>query len=293
MATIDQAPSATGSASQSPPTHKPHTNTHNWTVIKLTNIPWDLRSRDVINRLALLPGRRGSISSTSPSSPPASTPATQGPDEHVDLATGHTAPYYTEAIHIPCDFATGKTKAACYIEVPSMHQATRMLRTLYGGQDTSFPASSPPPSRSTASGWTSSFSPPRTSSTVAPSLSSSSSTTPHRGTLLKGRMVYATMASQQELMHAIFPRLPAAGTGLATRSDMPSLAPSWYTSRSSASDVPPSYIPETSSDPYPYINRDEATQLLLVCRNFKMHYSRKCAERPFENIISSRLSHSV
>ncbi|KAF9984810.1 hypothetical protein BGZ65_012540 [Modicella reniformis] len=36
----------------------------------------------------------------------------------------------------------------------------------------------------------------------------------------------------------------------------------------------------------PFVTRDEINALLVVCRNYKLHFSRKCAERPFENIIS-------
>ncbi|KAF9168374.1 hypothetical protein DFQ26_008997 [Actinomortierella ambigua] len=36
----------------------------------------------------------------------------------------------------------------------------------------------------------------------------------------------------------------------------------------------------------PFVTRDEINALLVVCRNYKLHFSRKCAERPFENILS-------
>ncbi|KAG0235469.1 hypothetical protein BGW42_005255 [Actinomortierella wolfii] len=43
-----------------------------------------------------------------------------------------------------------------------------------------------------------------------------------------------------------------------------------------------------ASDPAtpPFVTRDEINALLVVCRNYKLHFSRKCAERPFENILS-------
>ncbi|KAF9115703.1 hypothetical protein BGX27_006809 [Mortierella sp. AM989] len=36
----------------------------------------------------------------------------------------------------------------------------------------------------------------------------------------------------------------------------------------------------------PFVTREEINALLVVCRNYKLHFSRKCAERPFENILS-------
>jgi len=35
-----------------------------------------------------------------------------------------------------------------------------------------------------------------------------------------------------------------------------------------------------------FLTRDEVSAILLVCKNYKLHFSRKCAERPFENVIS-------
>ena len=35
-----------------------------------------------------------------------------------------------------------------------------------------------------------------------------------------------------------------------------------------------------------FLTRDEVNAILLVCKNYKLHFSRKCAERPFENVIS-------
>ncbi|KAG0243108.1 hypothetical protein BGW41_002970 [Actinomortierella wolfii] len=36
----------------------------------------------------------------------------------------------------------------------------------------------------------------------------------------------------------------------------------------------------------PFVTREEISAILLVCRNYKLYFSRKCAERPYENIIS-------
>ncbi|KAF9580122.1 hypothetical protein BGW38_003355, partial [Lunasporangiospora selenospora] len=36
----------------------------------------------------------------------------------------------------------------------------------------------------------------------------------------------------------------------------------------------------------PFVTRDEINAILVVCRNYKLHFSRKCAERPFENILT-------
>ncbi|KAI7832407.1 hypothetical protein BC939DRAFT_103074 [Gamsiella multidivaricata] len=42
----------------------------------------------------------------------------------------------------------------------------------------------------------------------------------------------------------------------------------------------------TAANTPPFVTREEINALLLVCRNYKLHFSRKCAERPFENILS-------
>lgn len=36
----------------------------------------------------------------------------------------------------------------------------------------------------------------------------------------------------------------------------------------------------------PFITRDEINSLLVICKSYKLHGSRKCPERPFENILS-------
>ncbi|KAG2198518.1 hypothetical protein INT47_008622 [Mucor saturninus] len=36
----------------------------------------------------------------------------------------------------------------------------------------------------------------------------------------------------------------------------------------------------------PFVTSEEMNSILVICKNYKLHFSRKCAERPFENIIS-------
>ncbi|KAI8995911.1 hypothetical protein BC832DRAFT_315172 [Gaertneriomyces semiglobifer] len=112
----------------------------------------------------------------------------------------------------------------------------------------------------------------------------------HARGILKGRVVIAQWSTQSELMDALFPyrqtisgrtelRQPNAdhATNQLTRVVQ-------YVPAGSGLVYGPSY--PTSSREGIFLLRDEIDALLLVCRNYKLHFSRKCAERPFENIIS-------
>ncbi|CAG8493881.1 17208_t:CDS:10 [Acaulospora morrowiae] len=85
---------------------------------------------------------------------------------------------------------------------------------------------------------------------------------------LKGRLVSCMRSSQEDLMRAIFPKWKGefSGCDAVVTADVLQSSPT---------------VPHV-----PYITREEMNSLLVVCRNYKLHFSRKCAERPFENIIS-------
>ncbi|KAJ2955865.1 hypothetical protein NQZ79_g8199 [Umbelopsis isabellina] len=83
---------------------------------------------------------------------------------------------------------------------------------------------------------------------------------------LKGRLVHVSMSSQDELLNAIFPSWSGDfQDGMAIRTD---------------DDTVPSKLGHT------FITRQEINSLLTICRNYKIHFSRKCPERPFENVMS-------
>ncbi|KAG0083549.1 hypothetical protein BGZ92_010669 [Podila epicladia] len=98
--------------------------------------------------------------------------------------------------------------------------------------------------------------------------------------VLKGRVVTVELSNQDELLRSVFPKW----VGLFENGEP-----------MNPGELPPSYEgPEsdgmgTTSTPAatpPFVTRDEINALLVVCRNYKLHFSRKCAERPFENILS-------
>ncbi|RUS23625.1 hypothetical protein BC938DRAFT_474859 [Jimgerdemannia flammicorona] len=92
---------------------------------------------------------------------------------------------------------------------------------------------------------------------------------------LKGRLVSVTVVTQEELMHVIFPRWRGDFTGIdAIVPDVATLKTISTAAGGGDMTTPP------------FVTREEINSLLVVCRNYKLHFSRKCAERPFENIIS-------
>lgn len=71
-------------------------------------------------------------------------------------------------------------------------------------------------------------------------------------TYLKGRQVIVRESSHEELFRRIFPN----------------------------------HSSDTDESRRMYLSRDEINTILLVCKHYKLHYSRKCADRPFECVIS-------
>ncbi|KAI8359848.1 hypothetical protein EDC96DRAFT_595781, partial [Choanephora cucurbitarum] len=86
---------------------------------------------------------------------------------------------------------------------------------------------------------------------------------------LKGRIVSVIECTQEELLSVVFPK--------------------WRGQFHGISAIPPA-VGGVSGCP-PFITREEINSLLVVCKNYKLHFSRKCAERPFENIISVITKH--
>ncbi|KAF7723835.1 hypothetical protein EC973_001560 [Apophysomyces ossiformis] len=90
---------------------------------------------------------------------------------------------------------------------------------------------------------------------------------------VKGRKLFLMESSQGELMSKLFTGWPGEfkkdGTGVLPPCVVDDL------NSSTANKSPPSLI-----------QRRDFESLLAVCRNYKLHFSRKCGERPFEHFIS-------
>ncbi|KAI8333883.1 hypothetical protein BC941DRAFT_433253 [Chlamydoabsidia padenii] len=92
---------------------------------------------------------------------------------------------------------------------------------------------------------------------------------------LKGRIVSVKACSQDELLNAVFPKWRGTFSGMAAIPPDTKVVQSMSTAVGGGGSTCP-----------PFITREEINSLLVVCKNYKLHFSRKCAERPFENIIS-------
>ncbi|KAG1465047.1 hypothetical protein G6F46_001421 [Rhizopus delemar] len=93
---------------------------------------------------------------------------------------------------------------------------------------------------------------------------------------LKGRIITVSECSQEELLSVIFPKWRGQFQG---NMAIPPTSDIVKTMSTAAGGGVNSGCP-------PFITREEINSLLVVCKNYKLHFSRKCAERPFENIIT-------
>ncbi|CEI93548.1 hypothetical protein RMCBS344292_07779 [Rhizopus microsporus] len=93
---------------------------------------------------------------------------------------------------------------------------------------------------------------------------------------LKGRIVTVTECSPEELLSVVFPKWRGQFQG---NMAIPPTFEVVKTMSTAAGGGAHSACP-------PFITREEINSLLVVCKNYKLHFSRKCAERPFENIIT-------
>ncbi|KAI7872816.1 hypothetical protein BDF14DRAFT_1748969 [Spinellus fusiger] len=92
---------------------------------------------------------------------------------------------------------------------------------------------------------------------------------------LKGRIVTATECTQDELLSIVFSKWRGKFCGISAIPPASDVVKSMSTAAGGGGVNCP-----------PFITREEINSLLVVCKNYKLHFSRKCAERPFENIIS-------
>ncbi|KAF9931478.1 hypothetical protein FBU30_010094 [Linnemannia zychae] len=107
--------------------------------------------------------------------------------------------------------------------------------------------------------------------------------------VLKGRQVSVELSSQDELLRSVFPKW--IGDFL---NGEPSISGDRNTgSEAIGGNYDGQHITQWQLDSTkyvqptpPFITRDEINALLVICRNYKLHFSRKCAERPFENILT-------
>jgi hypothetical protein len=93
---------------------------------------------------------------------------------------------------------------------------------------------------------------------------------------LKGRIVSVSECTQEELLGVVFPKWRGTFYGTCAIPPASEVVKSMSTAAGGGN----------SGCCPPFITREEINSLLVVCKNYKLHFSRKCAERPFENIIS-------
>ncbi|KAG4103524.1 hypothetical protein H8356DRAFT_929016 [Neocallimastix lanati (nom. inval.)] len=115
-------------------------------------------------------------------------------------------------------------------------------------------------------------------------------------TILKGRIVTISKSSQKELMKSLFPSWADKILNNNNNNNNSSSSCSNSTSLSITTNNTVSITMGTGiiygrmNTDYArngcFLTRDEVNAILLVCKNYKLHFSRKCAERPFENVIS-------
>ncbi|KAI9096238.1 hypothetical protein DFS34DRAFT_160074 [Phlyctochytrium arcticum] len=115
----------------------------------------------------------------------------------------------------------------------------------------------------------------------------------HSRGILKGRIVNAQWSTQAELMKALFPCRSSEGETHSTIDENRMKSAYALSNQQDAvgnfrerSNPHVDTISLGKSPDGVFLLREEINALLLICRNYKLHYSRKCAERPFENIIS-------
>ncbi|KAJ1555292.1 hypothetical protein HK096_004993, partial [Nowakowskiella sp. JEL0078] len=183
-------------------------STAEFSVIKIRNISWDLSLNDV-------------VAFFSP----------------IEIASGHTPPFYTQAVHIVMNRETGKTYSECFVEFENQQIAQKVLDMRPKG-------------------------------------------------LLKGRLVNVQMSSQEELLRVLFPRWKvfAPVSENSQNPQEPTLA-EMDKYEASTGVVYGGTLGKWAKDGT-MLTREEISAILLTCRYYKLHFSRKCAERPFENIIS-------
>ncbi|KAI8804663.1 hypothetical protein BJ742DRAFT_775969 [Cladochytrium replicatum] len=106
---------------------------------------------------------------------------------------------------------------------------------------------------------------------------------------LKGRPVQVRWSRQSELMKALFPKW-------AGNDPLVQLPRSFaHVDPREVKDIPPALVSagvvygasgQKLAKEGNLLLREEINAMLTTCKNYKLHFSRKCAERPFENIIS-------
>lgn len=92
---------------------------------------------------------------------------------------------------------------------------------------------------------------------------------------LKGRIVTVNECTQEELLKVVFPKWRGQFCGMSAIPPASDVVKNMSTAAGGGGSGCP-----------PFVTREEINSLLVVCKNYKLHFSRKCAERPFENIIS-------
>lgn len=114
----------------------------------------------------------------------------------------------------------------------------------------------------------------------------------HPRGIMKGRMVTTQWSSQHELFNLLFPNQTVFPAKKCTNSDKQyvdaPVSPIESGLNNSTEDKKSCLLPKPTASQRTgvFLQREEINAILVICKNYKLHFSRKCAERPFENIIS-------
>lgn len=207
-------------------------------VLKITNIPWDLTSEEVIGFLECddddghSDNMNASIKSIKSANNHSSTTDIKGIWKGKKKEHWSFSKVKHDHIHIPIDRLSGKTRGELFVECGSPLQIKYWISKLDGK-------------------W------------------------------MGKRMVKLSVGDWDELIRVHFATYnsfpsPLAATGIEKPIPKSTLVPlegaeTW---------------PESNTKKVGVLQRSEMRSLLEICKNYKGHFSRKCASRPFEHVIS-------
>ncbi|KAI8358767.1 hypothetical protein B0O80DRAFT_441399 [Mortierella sp. GBAus27b] len=252
-----------------PPT-TPRTEAIQWAVVRVTNIPWDISLHDMLSFVSGVPH----------------------PPEHL----------LPQNVHILMDRATGKTFNSAFIELAVTPQQARIVvqsrhqKILKGRMVTVEVSSQDELMRSVFPKWPGEFvdgepvipgeqlislkTGPDTSDLPDEYLDMNISVDSDKDIPGSGS-TYQTFGGLPD--SSLFPKMSLLSMPVKTANG--TISGSSSTNSISAGPGAVGKIQSPAITPA-FVSRDEINALLVVCRNYKLHFSRKCAERPFENIIS-------
>ncbi|KAF9358772.1 hypothetical protein BGX34_008777 [Mortierella sp. NVP85] len=241
-----------------PPT-VPRTEAIQWAVVRVTNVPWDISLRDMQSFFSDVPH----------------------PPEHL----------LPQNVHILMDRTTGKTFNSAFIELAVTPQQAglvvqaRHLKMLKGRVVSVELSNQNELMRSVFPKWSGEF------IQGDPVIPGEQLMEPRTDSIASGHqgegfgMNTVEDGDHQDVHEGASNHQTTIGMGSSLcRSNLP-LTKGTLSGSSSTNSISAALVRAHPTIPA-FVTRDEINALLVVCRNYKLHFSRKCAERPFENIIS-------